>query len=222
MRPEIVAFSLTKLLMTTSRHLDWFVVDNHWPVDKYKSSLTLERVARLVNGMVIRPSQNLGGHGGFNYALSHMRLTEEDLILGYDPDSNPITPEWLDAMVHVMTHKPILNYVSLMHEHIVERPWEISDVKGIKIAQLPRPEMANVTLWRGRALLEGGIKASRKYYGFVETEMWKDGRSAYLYDYREDLCPIPHDPLYNAWKGAHAGGSYPGNFDEYYEEHRAK
>lgn len=236
MKPEIVAYSLARARITNSiEPTGWVIVDNCWPIDSENTSAELMDQANIgmdqaifgSNGEVgfndkyyyVKAPKNLGGIGGFNFGLSKLDLQDDDLVLGYDPDSNPITKDWLLAMKEVMLADTSLTHLSLLHEHIVNRAWIRREVAGYKLVSLPHPEMFNVTIWRGSYLKSGAVKQGRPYYGFVETET-KGGRHAYLYDYREDLCPIPHDPRYNRWKHDHAVGNYPGNFDQYILEGR--
>jgi hypothetical protein len=224
---EVLEHGLTKFVATSGVDPEkYYVVDHHWPINHDLTSMKVRLIAKTIISatIVVSPEKNLGGHGGFTYGVEQMNkahnLQDEDLIIGYDPDSNPLTPNWLVAMVKAMTDSPQLTSISLMHEHIVERPWKLTEVNGIKLATLPHPEMFNATIWRYKALKEG-LKG-QGFYGHVEAAMFKPGTHAYLYDYRETVCPIHHPQIYNDWKSAHAFNGYAGNFDEYVKDKAPK
>lgn len=226
--PEIAAFSLTKALRTGGTMiselspLNWVVVQNHWPIQKEKTAeIIRDTIAPMLMARVLEPQKNVGGHGGFNLALERIRLFAEpdDLILCYDPDSNPITQGWFDAMVEVMLADPSLPYVSLMHTDWVEgRGWSFREVSGKKLAYRETAEAMNVTLYRNGAI-PNGMRAPNAHYGGIEARFFADGiKGAYLYDFRETYCPIPHPQEYIDWKGAHGGGRDKRNFDQYIRE----
>jgi hypothetical protein len=175
----------------------------------------------MVNATVIQVEKNIGGHGGFNLGVEYLAnkyaLKDNDLILGYDPDSNPITGGWLRAMQKVMDNDVRINNCSLAIKSIMgNRKWKLTDIAGVRYATSPVPEMMNVTIFRYGYLKRIGQFKGTGFYGGVETANWtSDDTQGYLYDYQEDFCPIPHDPRYNDWKKIHCTGEYKGNFDEY-------
>lgn len=225
MQPEIIAFSLTRAIMTMGVHpFNWTLVDHHWPISKMMTSaLIRDSLVDIVLGFVIQPEKNLGAHGGFNFAIQRLidnhNLSDDDLVLSYDPDSNPVTPDWLKAMSEVMTADPLLDYLSLMPEVCKNnRVWHIRNVAGYAVATHEKPEMINVTLWRGRCIKQK-LTAYSALYGHVESAMWDRGfKSAYLLHFLEDPCPIYHPQIYADWKIAHSSGKYPGNFDQYIKD----
>lgn len=217
--PEILAHTLIKGWRTAGFVPDrWIVVDHHWPIQPIATSIAVNGLARTIGAEVMRPEKNLGGHGGLNWVLQQIKPQPEDFILTYDGDSNPITQGWLLEMQRALDLYPELTSVSLMHEHILERGWQINAPTDgrPKLARIPL-EMFNVTLWRG-STLAGGLKglAASPYYGSVETAMNQQLNHAYLWDYREGGNPIPHHPLYTEWKFQHAIKGDQRNFDEYY------
>lgn len=216
--PEILAHGLTRFKMTAGMMPERYVVVDHlFPINPIMNSLMVHKLAQIVDAEVVRPSMNSGGAGGFNFAMSHLTdLKDEDLIIGMDPDSNPKTYGWLKAMVATMEVGKDLMSLSLMHDHLVDRPWEHEFIGGNKVSFLPHPEMMNVTLWRAGAI-RGGLKQSG-FYGHNERLMWSPKKMGYLYDFRETLCPLPHPQSYNEWKSAHAFQGYKGNYDQWVKE----
>ena len=219
--PEVLAHGLIRFAKTAGAVPDKYILtDNLWPKDSEANSAMIRKLSPIVNAEVIQAKINQGGAGGFNLALQHLfdqvGLKDEDLIIGMDPDSNPITQDWLKVMVETMQAGPQLDSLSLMHEHIVQREWEVEFIGGHRVAFLPRPEMKNVTIWRLGSIRDG-LK-QKGFYGFTEILMWAPRKHGYLYDFRETLCPIQHPVEYNDWKRIHAFDGYAGNFDEYLED----
>lgn len=227
MEPEIIAMSLARLRRTggmiPDRHI---IVSHHWPIDPHGFHDLVVDIAKICKGEVVQPERQLGGHFGFNFGLGHLELKDDDLVLGYDPDSYPAKRGWLKAMVEVMQDDPRLGYVSLMSEWIQgNRDWRLEMIGGHRVAFHPIQDMFNITVFRA-SVLKKGLLAEEKnpYYGNVETGMKRhvDGlgmRWGYMRDWLEDRCPIKHHPIYEEWKKKAGGeGTYKGNFDQYVME----
>jgi hypothetical protein len=224
MLPEIISYSLIRAIRTMGRFPDhWVLIDNCWPIEKEMTSFCVKRAAQMVGADLVVMSKNVGGHGGFNVGIDYFKnkyqIEDEDLILLYDPDSNPLTYNWLNVMAEVMDGKKNINNLSLLHPDIMpKRKWNIEIINRHKFATSAMPEMYNVTCFRYSFLKKLGEFKGNGFYGGVETLNFSGlSNQGYLYDYLEYFCPIPHDPLYNKWKSAHASGQFKGNFDAYYE-----
>lgn len=229
MEPETIAWSLYKFRRTTEKLPDtWTMLDNLWPIKTEQTSKMLfhlhYQIPWKTEVRMLKAVKNLGGHGGISYCLTEYPPDNDDLVLIYDPDSNPKTDGWLEAMLATMNADPTLGYVSLLDNRNTDRPWTYEEIGGNKVAFLPHPEMFNVTLFRATVLKKGFLADSDKwnapFYGHVETAFFKHVRelgmrNGYMFDYREDKCPIPHPKVYDKWKEDHALGRYPGNFDAY-------
>lgn len=224
--PDILAWSLMKFKRTTCiQPKSWMFLDNCWPLNRHHTSECIELAAKLApNSSVIKAEKNLGGHGGYNFALAASEYAPDDYLLTYDPDSNPLTPKWLEAMRDVLDADPTMAYVSLLDRRNVDRPWTYEQIGGHKVAFLPYPEMWAITLFR-KSILDKGIQADSEkwnspFYGHVEPPMFRHARergqrNGYLFDFRDDKCPIEPPKAYTKWKQEHAYGKYPGNFDAY-------
>lgn len=227
MLPEIIAFSLTKAVRTMGFKTEsWTIVDHHWPIDPLHTSDLVRRITGIPEGdrsvRRVMPPMNLGGHGGWSFAMKGLRaagyIEPGDLILTYDPDTNPPESAWLKAMVEVMDADPTLDVLSLMLPWIEEnRPWNFREVAGHRLASHPHLDMYNTTIWR-ESTVRDGFHGTAEFYGGVESAMWAGRKHAYLYDVREAACPIPHHPLYVQWKLDHFNHRYAGNFDQYVRE----
>jgi hypothetical protein len=216
---------------------EWVFVDNCWPIDKDKTSEAINHMVGTlnnydINATVIKPDKNLGGHGGINYALDYLKekhsIDYDDLILIYDPDSNPEKSGWLEALIDVMSIDKNFGYVSLTHTAIKDNfSGHTPDKVGTYNVYTTKLDMWNVTMFRAGFLMSEGMLAASKFYGFVETVMhekclkeWR--KHGYLADYFEIENPVPHPKEYADWKRLHAGKIFEGNFDEYINLHSPK
>lgn len=217
--PEVISHGLSKARRTMGSFdkIDqWIVVDHHWPLQKELTSKIITQAALIVHGSIIKPEKNLGGVGGFNFAFSQLDIRDDDLILIYDPDSNPITHDWFTAMIDVMREDTSIPYLSLMFRcHLNNRQWMIKEVAGHRVASDHNPDAINVTLFRG-SVVKNGLPGSEKMWGGLEAALFRlNQKGSYLIDVIEDSCPIAHPPEYGRWKGQHDQNHFAGNFDEY-------
>jgi len=229
MEPDLAAMSLMRLMRTSGLGLNcvnyrFYLLNNCWPMgSKENTAICFEALAQMTLARRFHVEQNIGGHGGQSLLIKEaLRESREgDYVLVYDPDSFPTTPGWGAAMVDVLNADPTLIYVSLMPDVLVGigKPWQVERLGDYRLATQRGPEMYNVTMFRPE-IVRDGIPAATKFYGHVEVEMFRKARErgmrhAYLLDYREGQCPLPHPKAYVEWKRAHAGYTFPGNFDEW-------
>lgn len=203
---------------------DWHLVCNMWPLSKQPITEAY-KIHDLTGGVLHLPGKNLGGHDGASYALRNMGLQDDDLILLYDLDSNPLNPFWLRAMEAVMEADPSLGYVSLHFDGRLHQPtWKTEEIAAQTVGFCSHLLMWGVTLFRGH-LLKDGMKGQRPFYGFVENEMEKKIRAkclrnGYLMDYHEGEPAIPLPEIYTRYKQEHGlGNSFLGSFEEYLVKH---
>lgn len=201
------------------------LVDHHYPLNYWETKRKLVNIAQVFGYNIISPIKNLGAHKGFSWALNQINLQPDDIILGIDPDCNIVTRGWAQAMVNVFNEAPYIGSLSLYLDAITHNKdqWIKETIAGTTVGFLNKPEMFNVTGWRGDFLLKsGGLKALMGFYGHVEVAMRHEAQThgfkqGYLLDYRETFNQVPHDEEYNKWKGLHVGG-YQKNFDDYVKE----
>ncbi len=232
MMPEIMASSMARFFETAGRKpYQWILVDNRWPLysgfEKPVCSHPVTSLARYMEATPVYPEKNLGGHGGTTFGLKHLDFKDNDLILNYDLDSWPVTQGWLTAMAAVLEADPSMGFIALLDNRCeAGKNWHIKTIRGHRVGTQDQPDMWNVTLFRGK-MFRDGMAADSKYYGYVETAMSRRLLEKGLYmgwmmDYREDPHPIPHPNIYHHYKRDHAGGTYPGSFEEYIREKGVK
>lgn len=218
MPARIVGRSLASFYSTKNPdlQLQHILVDQHYPLDRRENETKIRWLCDYHEITYLDPGKNLGLHNGFNYAMEHIGVSQNDLVIGYDPDSVPITPGWDMALVRTIEGDPDRKIVwsSLL------TPRALADLKrvgyrkkridGYIEAWLPLAPVTNsVCCFRGDWLLSvGGFWEPREYYGHLEAALWQR-----LGGYQWAFCPgwqetddmrADHDLDYNRWKHIHS------------------
>lgn len=207
-------------------HSEHILVDHHWPINYWWFRHRLLDTAMYFKCKVVSPYENLGGHGGNNWLLKNLPMSDNDLMICYDADSNPQTIGW-DAMLATAMEDKAYAAVSLtINADLLTKDWvhEVTS-SGIEVKR-PRHgiEMMNITGFRvGFLRAIGGFQSPRKFYGFVEGHLFKKMnemglKHGYLVDAFENLKQIEPHPQYQEWKRNHVMGTFPGNFDQWAKE----
>lgn len=228
--PDIIADSLkqyyaTKSPLVRTRHL---LVDQHWPIGKNAARRALEALARDYNAVLLDPGRNLGLHEGFNFALRSEPIPGNAGVIGYDPDSWPLTEGWDLGMCQVFVADPSINWISLWHEHAYRQLIQegaahaiVETLNSVDVQTIKRPVMNSVCMFRAGWLQQvGGLWEGNSHYGGLEVCMWekiKPGRWVFLPGFREDLrLHARVNPLYREYKWRHAHlRDFPGDFESF-------
>lgn len=191
------------------------LVDAHWPIDYPKFRRRIEQIAAKFGCVLVDPGRNLGLHGNFNFAWSRFAIPPNAGVIGYDPDSWPITPGWDRAMGEVFDANSKIAWLSLWHpqasrELIQEGRSQRTEVlAGKKIHYLARPALNSICMFRQAYLSQtGGIIEKTPYYGGLEIHMWEHLKASnwewvFLEEFKEALHFLEkQNPLYRHWKYA--------------------
>lgn len=236
MRLSIIEKSLAAFYETVDEKwetpYEHILLDHHWPLDYWDHRHQILRLAHVYGCRVMSPYKNLGGHGGFNWVCSQLPLGDNDLVLGFDPDSFPATKGWNNAMIRALRDDAGYAGVSLWIEaDLYTKKWkDLPSSSGLRVvAPADREtEMINISIWRWSFLRRiQGYRSRNAFYGDVEVELTKSYketglRHGYLRDFKEveRLTRLPDhgEPSYVEWKAAHVSGKFPGNYDAYLKE----
>lgn len=224
MEPAIMGMSFAQMLRTglPVGAVNWVLVDHHWPINPSNFSACVNQLAKMIDARVISPEKNLGGTNGINFALSQIDLKSTDYLLWVDPDSFPITYGWFQAMVAVMEADPTIATLSLWPADLSHTDWQEEVVAGYNVRTFPsHSEMFSMTMWRV-SFAAPKICAYHEFYGQPEAPAFNKARelgmrNAWLTDFKESLCPIPHPQVYEDWKMLHTRNLFMGNFKEFYD-----
>lgn len=210
-RESILQYRRTKHPDVETVHV---FVDQHWPIDYSEFKSQVMALTEEVGGVYLDPGRNLGLTAGFNWALGQLAIPDNAGVIGYDPDSWPVTPGWDMAMCRALVSDPELAWISLWHPHadreLLEqrRGRDLGDGKVLVKSAV----LNSVCMWSRGWLREcQGIYEKLPYYGGLEVFTFPrlgKRKWVFLKDYREDFWPMPEllNPLYREWKWATTHG----------------
>lgn len=234
--PEILLASVRAFHATRNQDLPLefhVLVDQHYPLHREEMRRALRQLQEEIPLIrVMDPGVNLGLHHGFNWAMARLPLTEQDIVIGYDGDSLPITPGWDMALVRAIeaprpwNQKVVwatLGNPRTIHD-INERGYDQDIADGYIELWLTRTAICNsVCAWRyGWLRRVGFLHEPMAFYGHLEAEMWgrlkKDAEAwAVLPGWTEsDELRKLHDREYTAYKWFHSHTKdWPGDFESF-------
>ena len=216
-----------------------YLLDNHYPFKHYRTQAAMVQAQIKYNARVVDGLEDRGLAGNANFLLKYMMekgMKEEDLLIGYDPDSKPLNRGWDKTLVEVMVAEPKLAYLSLNNPPIEpnlesiqgKKPYLRGEEKKIAghrvfIVSADTNDMINVSCWRVSWLKAiGGTPAgpNTPYYGFNEGPLkaavnHTGMQNGYLLDFKEDgrgdkgWFGYLHDFEYQNWKKDHLSGYRP-------------
>lgn len=233
--PEILKLSMRAFYKTRNHDLSLdghFIVDQHYPLHGQKIFEEL-KMQTLINGQtILDPGRNLGLHVGFNWALSQIKPNREDIIIGYDADSLPLSRGWDMALVRAIEAKRSDGHGEVVWASL-GNPRTLSDLyargydpvtaDGYLRLFLTRTAITNsICAWRYGWLQDVGfLDEPRAFYGHLEAAMWgklRPGkRWAVLPDWTEgDALRDMHDRAYIVYKWRHSHlNDWPGDFESF-------
>lgn len=212
--PRILEQSLAKYYETSIQDYlffgnpNHFFLDQHYPIDYSQSRL--KEICESFGITYVDLGRNLGLHKGFNYALSLIKPNDEDIIIGYDPDSYPLTFGWDMALIRAIKANAQVAWASLYHDHsaheFADRGFDqIHFDSNIELRIAKQPMMNSVCAWDAGWLKSvGGLSEPNEWYGGLEIEMWpklKGKKWGFLPGFVEDArLRHQHDKLYTKYK----------------------
>lgn len=79
-----------------------FFVDNNYPIEKEKTSQGIEELAKKYNGRYINLGKNLGIREGLKTVYQSFDFQDNDRILFYDSNANPLTKDFDDYLYKIL------------------------------------------------------------------------------------------------------------------------
>ncbi len=195
-----------------------YILNNHYPLNYRENQTVLKELARHHGATLLDAGQNLGLHDGFNYVVDKIKPDENDILIGYDPDSLPLQYGWDMALVRAIHGDSLGRAVwsSLMNprskKDITERGYESRKADGyIEIWETKLPVTNSICAFKAGWLKSvGGLQESSKYYGHLESCMYekmdrKKHGWVFLPGWTEsDALRDMHDRDYVLYKWAHS------------------
>lgn len=227
--PRVIEASIRRFHFTKNPNLpvEHVLVDQCYPLpDKRTVAAKIEELAaEFPDITVLKPGKNLGLHKGFNWAISQLNLNTGDIVIGYDPDCNPVDPGWDMALVTALQH-PQIAWASLWgvnaERELGDRGFTEFKVAQVRVRKTHTPAVNSICAWKYDFLRESrGLHEPSEFYGGLECAMWpelnRQGKWwVFLPDWRENeeiMCR--QDAIYREWKWKHAHEGWPGDLEAY-------
>lgn len=204
------------------------LVDNCYPLpNRYQIRDQLREIATEYGCDLLIPGKNLGLHGGWNWAMNQYSFKDDDVWIGYDPDSYPISPGWDMALLTALVFGGDVGWASLLNQpatwQVPKQGYSERMIQHIRTWQIDRPAVNSVCAWRGDFLRRsGGLQEPMAYYGHLESAMWTHLRNmnlqwVFLPDWTEDeRLKVDEDTQYKLYKWHHAiTQKFPGDFESF-------
>jgi hypothetical protein len=229
--PRILRQSIDRFYETRNHALPitHWLVDQKYPLPSHDAvSQEINRVAEQYGCRVISPGQNLGLHRGWNWASEQIGVKDEDILIGYDPDTYPLDPGWDMALVTAL-QDPVVGWASLWNTACPEefgpnnKTFRRKRIAQIEVRLLDQPIVNSICAWRASYLrAAGGLQEPTNFYGHLECHMWPALKAqglewAVLPGWREcNRLNLTQDREYLWWKWRHAHlKDWPGDFESY-------
>lgn len=190
----------------------WFL-DQKYPINEEQNSKENLEINAKHNIITHSFGQNVGAREGFNRLLALINPSAEDIVVGYDPDSLPISPGFLGALcVPLWADKSIvwtsLNSRWSTDQLTPDRRVEFS-VAGVELWQTRYAVMNSICAWNAEWLKSiGGIVQHHQYYGGLEVHMFeKLGGRKWCFTkgfYEDSVLRNQQDRAYAVWKWRYA------------------
>lgn len=190
----------------------WFL-DQHYPLNEDANRQKNWEICCKYGINVLDFGENVGALAGFNRVLSLINPSGDDIIVGYDPDSLPITPGFLAALCVPLQADKNIVWMSLNSKWSTDQLTPSQRVElniaGIELWQTRYAVMNSICAWDAEWLKSiGGMVQHHKYYGGLEVHMYEklNGKKwCFAKGYYEDsVLRNQQDRAYAVWKWRYA------------------
>lgn len=213
---RVVTESMKQLYRTAgTSEFEHHILMQHYPLSKDLNDKLLTTIFNYYNCKIHDLGSNVGLSAGYNYLINQLNLQDDDIVIGADLDTYPITDGWMDAIVKVMKADSNIAYCSLQNQHsekeLNDRGYSIHTVANTVCYEGHTPVVQSIIGWSPKVLKQfNGIQEQRKMYGGSEVTMWPKLQAAgykwyYLPQYKEVFHPLCQgDRCYIVWKWSYA------------------
>lgn len=209
-----------------------YILNNHYPLNYEINQIKLKEIAKRYGAKLLDPGKNLGLHNGFNFCVDQIKPDDNDILIGYDPDSLPLQYGWDMALVRAILGDPAKRAVwsSLMNprslKDISDRGYDKRKADGyIEIWETKLPVTNSICAFHAGWLKSvGGLQEHSNFYGHLESCMYekldrKKQGWVFLPGWTESDClRDSHDRDYVIYKWCHSHlKSWDGDFKSWLE-----
>lgn len=231
--PEVVEKCLQHHATLDQSH-ERYLVDVHYPMlDIQKNAVQIAILARDYGFTLLRPAQNRGVAGNWNWVFNELDLDEKDIICGLDPDTRWQKDGWDTAIRQVMQADPSIAYLcaNRLQSQTTENEWSIpyhDEVIAGHIIRFYNGEMAwSAGAFSGRfMLLADGLSQEMKHYGYIEKRCMEKiklvkMRWGRIMDFTEVHDFDSNHPTVNEWKAKQRDRIENSTLEEYLSRHES-
>jgi hypothetical protein len=220
--------TMRQFAATRTSNSQLVIVDNHYPLEEARCRDFWVRQALELGGVYLDPGHNLGLHEGLNFALREVGATRDDVMLGMDPDTRPLTVGWDSALIEALSIRKV-GWASLWNPHsereMRERGHDEGEGNSLRYWSTHKSVINSICGFNlGWVLDCGGFQEPSAYYGGLEGMMFPKCHDAglrwlFLRDFKEgtwdeDIVPVE----YKRYKYEHAFLGYPNDFATWLKE----
>lgn len=203
----------------TITDFEHYFLDNHYPISRERNAASLKDLCRANNITWVDSGRDIGLHMSLNNWLDVAKPSDDDIMIGFDADSQPLDKGWDQALVDVLTGDSRIAVCGLYghwFDDIKKSTLEAKQVNNVNYGIHPNTDMYNISGWNiGHVRKIGGFDQHYKLYGTLEACMWSKWsqlglKVGYLLDYRETVGEYDMskytDEEYLQWKKVHLKG----------------
>lgn len=230
-RPEVVRNSIQRLNKTQKTDgFEKYLIDVSFPIpDKTHNTIELATMANQFGYKLLKPAYNRGVARNWMWAVEELELNNNDVIIGMDPDSEPIDNGWADALVDVLTGGQKIAYCGLTRVSPPGLATEVDESKIIysrsvintrKVRHYSQPIGWPMGGFSAGFVRERGIWQPRSRYGFIEHETIRnmgDWKWVMLDEFR-DQTSDRGETIYRDWKVEQAQGKTDLDFEAWLKD----
>lgn len=195
------------------------ILDQHYPIRRSEVLNLFDGFRKNYGATVMDAGSNLGLHHGWNWVCDRLPLEEEDVVIGYDPDSWPVQPGWDLAMVDALQHWKTTQcpWVSVTSEVVWHMPnarfeeWQLGRYKMLTPISHPCWVQSVCGFVWGPLKAVGNFVEPNPLYGDLEKTLAPKYaalgyKMAWMLDYHDEIRRLDghEDAEYRNWKYATA------------------
>lgn len=203
-----------------------YFLNQHYPMREHHNTPELQAICRDYNVEWMDAGKNLGLHEGLNFMARELKIKGSDHVLGYDPDSWPVSPGF-DMALYTCFQKSDVAWASLMGERSVgelkHKGGARYNISQVRVQETREAIVNSICMWNYDFIIRaGGFKEPNAFYGGIEVMLWPDlqvqkKKWVFTEDWKEeDKLHHEHDREYQIYKWKHAHeGTWRGDFESY-------
>jgi GT2 family glycosyltransferase len=207
-----------------------YVLNNHYPDQEKFTDDVVKILCKHRNIKYFDLGENVGLSAGYNHLLNNIDLQDDDIVIGVDPDTWPVTQGWGEALVKVLSEpNTTIGWASLFTQHTQrefnERGYTKLIINGINCNKVNQAMLNSICAWKGKMLKEmKGLHEPRKFYGGFESMSYPIIKNlgfdwVFLPDYSEEFNDlVKADKFYTVYKYDYVHGKTSLSFAEWLEE----